>query len=158
IAQRDGAEARKLDKMEAVLDRTVAATRRIAADLRPLMLDDLGLIPAVEWLAEEFTQRNGIPRTLAIDNPELQVTGPHARAVAPLGEEALPSVAGQRKAKQAVVGTPQPAWEVRIRIHDDGVGFAPDAPRAPPPRGLRGMRGRASPLGGPTAVASARGR
>src|SRR5215475_13075441 len=77
VAPRDGTVAEKLDKAEAVLDRTVAATRRIAADLRPLMLDDLGLIPAIEWLAEEFTQRNGIPCTLAIDNPELAVPRDH---------------------------------------------------------------------------------
>src|SRR5262249_34689207 len=137
IGQRDGAaEARKLDKMEAVLDRTVAATRRIAADLRPLMLDDLGLIPAVEWLAEEFTQRNGIPCTLAIDNPELQVTGLHATAVFRIVQEALTNVARHAKAKQVDVRIAQTASEVRIRIHDDGVGFATDAPRAPTSRGL----------------------
>ncbi len=52
--------AKKLERMEALLNTTVAATRRIAADLRPLMLDDLGLLPAVEWLVENFTQRTGV--------------------------------------------------------------------------------------------------
>ena len=45
--------------MRSVLDSTVAATRRISADLRPLMLDDLGLLAALEWLAEETSRRHG---------------------------------------------------------------------------------------------------
>ena len=52
---------RKLADMLAMLDASVAATRRIAADLRPLLLDDLGLMPAIEWLVQNFTQRTGMP-------------------------------------------------------------------------------------------------
>jgi DNA-binding NarL/FixJ family response regulator len=46
--------------MRRLIDATVASVRRIAADLRPVMLDDLGLIPAIEWLANDFTNRYGI--------------------------------------------------------------------------------------------------
>ena len=53
--------AAKLEAMLALLDTSVAATRRIAADLRPLVLDDLGLVPAIEWLVQNFTQRSGVP-------------------------------------------------------------------------------------------------
>ena len=52
----EGARA-KLEEMLAMLDASVAATRRIAADLRPLVLDDLGLVPAIEWLVQNFAQR-----------------------------------------------------------------------------------------------------
>ena len=52
---------RKLADMLAMLDASVAATRRIAADLRPLLLDDLGLVPAIEWLVQNFEQRTGMP-------------------------------------------------------------------------------------------------
>lgn len=46
--------------MHQVIDETVASVRRIAADLRPALLDELGLIPAIEWLAKEFSARYGI--------------------------------------------------------------------------------------------------
>jgi hypothetical protein len=71
----------RLAKMEEVLDQTVAATRRIASDLRPLMLDDLGLVPAVEWLTETFSERTRIPCELAVDDAELDLPGAQATAV-----------------------------------------------------------------------------
>jgi signal transduction histidine kinase len=158
VAQRDGAGTEKLDKMEAVLDRTVAATRRIAADLRPLMLDDLGLIPAIEWLAEDFTQRNGIPCALAFDDPELEVTGIHSTAIFRIVQEALTNVARHAKAGRVELRIAHEHSHVRIHVRDDGVGFAPDAPRAPNSRGLLGMRERAYLLGGTIGVESAPGR
>ena len=158
VAQRDGAEAQKLDKMGAVLDRTVAATRRIAADLRPLMLDDLGLIPAIEWLAEDFTQRHGVPCTLAIDDPELQVTAVHASAIFRIVQESLTNVARHARARRVEVRIARNDSGVTIGVRDDGVGFATDAPRAPNSRGLLGMRERAYLLGGTIAVQSVPGR
>ena len=61
--------------MVAMLDASVAATRRIAADLRPLLLDDLGLMPAIEWLVQNFDQRTGIPCELDADE-ELELPDP----------------------------------------------------------------------------------
>src|SRR6185369_15353756 len=60
--------SQRLDKMAGLLTGTVAATRRIATDLRPLVLDDLGLVPAVESLTESFSQRTGIRCELAVSN------------------------------------------------------------------------------------------
>jgi two-component system sensor kinase len=158
VVPRDGVEAQKLDKMDAVLDRTVAATRRIVAALRPLILDDLGLVPAIEWLAEDFTQRNGIPCSLAIDDPELEVTGRHATAIFRIVQEALTNVARHAKAHQVEVSIAKDDSEVAIRVRDDGVGFATDAPREPGSHGLLGMRERAYLLGGTIEVHSAPGR
>jgi PAS domain S-box-containing protein len=158
LAPRDGAVAEKLDKAEAVLDRTVAATRRIAADLRPLMLDDLGLIPAIEWLAEEFTQRNRIPCALAVDDPELAVSRVHATAIFRIVQEALTNVARHAKAGKVEVRIMQTASGLTIRIRDDGIGFATDAPRVSSSRGLLGMRERTYLLGGSLEVESAPGR
>lgn len=60
-------------EMRGLLDGAVAATRRIASDLRPLMLDDLGLVPAIQWLVQAFQQRHGIDCTLIVDPPELDL-------------------------------------------------------------------------------------
>ena len=65
--------------MQVMLDTTVAATRRISADLRPLMLDDLGLVPAAEWLVQSFTERTGIHCDFAA--PDLELADPYASAL-----------------------------------------------------------------------------
>src|SRR6266700_3151067 len=67
------AMASRLARMEALLETTVAATRRISADLRPLMLDDLGLQPALEWLVASFTEHTGVRCELAAGNGELDL-------------------------------------------------------------------------------------
>src|SRR6476661_5451646 len=92
----------KLDAMLAMLDASVASTRRIAADLRPLVLDDLGLVPAIEWLVQNFTQRTGVACTLdAADDIELRE--PYATAVFRMVQESLANVAKHAKATRVSV-------------------------------------------------------
>jgi signal transduction histidine kinase len=149
----------KLDRMEAVLDRTVAATRRIAADLRPLMLDDLGLVPAIEWLAEEFSQRHGVACVLTTNGPELELAGPQATAAFRIVQEALTNVARHAQARKVDIDLTHEDSSVTIRVRDDGRGFVVEAPsREPGSRGLLGMRERAYLLGGSIAIESAPGR
>jgi PAS domain S-box-containing protein len=153
------AAAEKLDRMEAVLDRTVAATRRIAADLRPLMLDDLGLVPAIEWLAEEFSQRQGVPCVLTVNEPELELTGPQATAAFRIVQEALTNIARHAQARSVDIDITRDDASIRIRVRDDGCGFVAESPsRKPDSRGLLGMRERAYLLGGNIAIESAPGR
>ena len=95
--------------MQAMLKETVAATRRIAADLRPLILDDLGLVPAVEWLVEGFTQRNGIPCELAVGSAKLELPSAHATAVFRIIQESLDE-RRQARAGFAREGLPRAQW------------------------------------------------
>jgi PAS domain S-box-containing protein len=158
VAAGDDHAPAKLEKMEALLDRTVAATRRIAADLRPLMLDDLGLIPAVEWLAEDFTQRHGIACELRLEDPDLSLEDAHETAVFRIVQESLTNVARHARAKRVEVSFSREDSRLTISVSDDGVGFATDAPRSPKSRGLLGMRERAYLLGGEVSVESSPGR
>jgi PAS domain S-box-containing protein len=157
VATDDAAALQRLDRMEEVLDRTVAATRRIAADLRPLMLEDLGLIAAIEWLTEEFSQRHGIECTLSVDDPDLALEGAHASAVFRIVQEALTNVARHAHARHVDVIITRDDSAVIVRVRDNGRGFATDAPRSPVSRGLLGMRERAYLLGGWIAIESAPG-
>ena len=147
-----------LARMEALLDETVAATRRIAADLRPLLLDDLGLVPAVEWLAETFTQRNGIPCELAVGCAELDLPGAHATAVFRIVQESLANVAKHARASHVKVAIERSGQDLTLSIRDDGAGFSPQAPRKPNSYGLLGLRERASLLGGEATITSAAGQ
>ncbi len=153
----DVAFAAKLDRMESLLKGTIAATRRIAADLRPLMLDDLGLVPSIEWLAENFSQRTGIACELAIDERDLELPKAHASAIFRIVQESLTNVAKHAQASRADVAIEGDGDGLVVRIEDDGVGFSPLAPRKPNSLGLFGLRERASLLGGEATITSAPG-
>lgn len=150
--------AKKLQRMEILLDTTVTATRRIAADLRPLMLDDLGLLPAVEWLVENFTQRTGVPCELAVSISDLHLHKAHSTAVFRIVQESLANVAKHAKASRAEVAIEQSGGEVMINVRDDGLGFSPEDSRKPNSFGLVGLRERAYLLGGEAAIESSPGK
>ena len=154
----DGAEAAsRLDQMQGLLDTAVASTRRIAADLRPLVLDDLGLVAAVEWLASTFTQRHGVPCALEVDE-ELELQEPYATAVFRIVQESLANVAKHAQAKHVQVRLARTEGEVVVSVHDDGQGFHPEDPRKPHSLGLVGLRERAQLLRGSLSLASAPGQ
>ena len=149
--------AGKLDKMEAMLDKTVAATRRIATDLRPLMLDDLGLVPAVEWLVESFTQRTGVACELAVSREALDLPAAHATAVFRTIQESLTNVAKHARASRVEVAVEQADGHLSVSVRDDGVGFSSEEARKPNSFGLLGLRERASLLGGEATISSSQG-
>jgi PAS domain S-box-containing protein len=138
----------KFAAMQILLDSTVTATRRISADLRPLMLDDLGLIPAAEWLVQNFTQRHGIHCELAIDPPELELRDPHATAVFRILQESLTNVARHAHASLVQISLDGNDGEIMLRVRDNGRGFDPGGPRKPSSFGLVGLRERAYLLDG----------
>ncbi|MFO1315044.1 MAG: PAS domain-containing sensor histidine kinase [Burkholderiales bacterium] len=149
--------AARLERMERLLKSTVAATRRIAADLRPLMLDDLGLAPAVEWLVENFTQRTGVPCALAIADADLELPSLQSNAVFRIVQEALTNVAKHASATRAEVSIGRDGDRLVVRVRDDGVGFAAQGPRKPNSFGLVGLRERAALLRGEAAITTGHG-
>ncbi|MEO8346329.1 MAG: PAS domain S-box protein [Betaproteobacteria bacterium] len=148
----------RLDRMAVLLTGTVAATRRIAADLRPLLLDDLGLLPAVESLVENFVQRTGVTCELAVSNPNMQLPGPHSTAVFRVVQEALTNVAKHAGAMHVEVAIEQRPTEVIVSIRDNGRGFSPQEPRKAGSFGLVGVRERAYLIGGTATITSDQGK
>lgn len=140
--------AHKLSAMENLLNMTVTSTRRISADLRPLMLDDLGLAAALEWLTQSFTQHTGLSCTLHMDDEELVLDDLHATAIFRIVQESLTNISKHAKASSVEVNVERHNGTMRLRIHDNGVGFIMDAPRKPNSYGLLGLRERAYLLGG----------
>ena len=146
----------KLAGMLAMLDDSIAATRRIAADLRPLLLDDLGLPPAIEWLTQNFMQRSGVACELDMDEA-LELHEPYATAVFRIVQESLANVAKHANATEVEVVVARTAGEVTLRINDNGAGFQPGGPRKLKSLGLAGMRERAHLLKGTLDIDSAPG-
>lgn len=150
-----GGLAAKLDRMDSLLKTTAAATRRIAADLRPLILDDLGLPDALEWLVQDFTQRTGVACQLAMDEQLPVLPAPQSTAVFRIVQESLSNVAKHARASLVKVTIERSETEVTMTVLDNGVGLAGDQPRKPHARGLLGIRERASMLSGEASIVSA---
>ncbi len=150
--------AAKLDAMQAMIDGTVASTRRISADLRPLILDDLGLVPAAEWLVQEFTQRTGIPCDLVVGSPDLELKDPHATAIFRILQESLTNVARHAKAQRVEVVLRRADGAVTLNVRDNGRGFNIDDPRRPNSFGIMGVRERVYLLAGDVRIESQPGR
>jgi PAS domain S-box-containing protein len=148
----------KLESMQEMLDGTVKATRRISSDLRPLMLDDLGLLPAAEWLVNNFIQRHGIHCRFTADPPDLDLQDPHATAIFRIMQESLTNVARHAHASNVDITLDGSAGEITLRVRDNGCGFAPADPRKPNSFGLVGMRERVYLLDGEIAVDTAPGK
>ena len=144
----------RTDAMRALLDSTVATTRRISTDLRPLVLDDLGLGAAAEWLAQSFAQRTRIPCGVSVDADCAQLGEPHASALFRIMQESLTNVARHAHAKRVEVRLERSGDNAVLTVRDDGVGM--DHAARPNSRsfGLRGIGERALLLGGTVELGS----
>ena len=146
--------ARKLASMQVLLDGTVAAARRISADLRPLMLDDLGLLAACEWLAHNFTNRTGIACELVVGAGDLDLPDPHATAIFRVFQESLTNVSKHSEATQVEATLERTDDGIVLTVRDNGRGFSMNDPRRPGSYGLVGLKERALLLGGTVQVES----
>ena len=148
-----GAEVReRLAGIAQLVDQTLDSVRRIARQLRPPALDDLGLETAIEWLVEEFQSRTGIPCELRCDLADLPAPGPRDTAAFRIVQEALTNVARHAEATRAVVQVRQERDALVVEVVDDGKGVPRRAMRAPHSLGILGMRERARAWGGELTV------
>jgi PAS domain S-box-containing protein len=153
----DGDRAAKITAMNRVLDQTVASTRRIAADLRPLMLDDLGLAEAAGWLVQDFGQRSGVAARIELAGAVALDDLPKAVAIAVYRalQESLTNIARHAGARNAWVTLGAADGVLQVEIEDDGRGIAPEDSSKPRSLGLKGMRERLVQVGGTLEVARA---
>jgi two-component system sensor histidine kinase UhpB len=145
----------RTEKMKGVVDTTVGAVRRIAADLRPVMLDDLGLVPAIEGLLHDLSQRTGIVVSLEPDHGSLAPGEPVATAIYRMVQEALTNVARHAEATEVQVTMNREGETFVVRVRDNGRGFDPELAAQKKSYGVLGIRERAYTLGGSARVARA---
>jgi signal transduction histidine kinase len=149
--------AAHLQGMRRLIDTTVGSVRRIAADLRPVMLDDLGLLPAIEWLINDFTARYGIEVERRIEPGTIDFSRDGATALFRIMQEALTNVARHAQATRVAILLAVEGEQCLLRIADDGRGAAPDEieGRGEKSFGLLGIRERAHKLGGSISIEAA---
>lgn len=148
-----GAEwAKNLQQLKHIADSTVESVQRIAADLRPLILDELGLASALDWLLESFAERSNISFELIVP-PELPLFNREiSTAIFRILQEALTNVIRHSRATSVIVELKENGSDVVLRIADNGCGIDLAASRHS--LGLLGMHERAFMLGGTLKITS----
>jgi PAS domain S-box-containing protein len=142
----------RVQAMHALLDGTIAATRRIATALRPLMLDDLGLAAALDWLTHDFSKHTGIATDLVIDDSVAQVPEPIASALYRITQESLTNVAKYAQATSAEIRLERDGEWVQLLVRDNGRGIEAADQDKRGTFGLLGIRERVMLLGGEVAI------
>jgi two-component system, NarL family, sensor histidine kinase UhpB len=135
----------KADEMLHLVDDTIDTVRRIASGLRPPVLEDLGLVAALETLLERFADQTGIRVELQASADDVPKVA--RRALYRIVQEALTNVARHSRASQVRVVLESSPDLVRLEVADDGVGIPPGMIENPGTLGLVGMRERATALG-----------
>jgi PAS domain S-box-containing protein len=145
----------KLSAMSDMTDEIIGQVRRISADLRPGVLDDLGLLAAIEWQAQEFEKRTGTACVVESDMEDAHLARDLSTAVFRIFQEALTNVARHAEATRVDVRLCRKDGKARLEVTDDGIGISPESQRSPGSLGLLGIRERARRLGGTATIVSA---
>jgi signal transduction histidine kinase len=141
-------QAATLARARATLVDTVELKRRIIEDLRPSLLDNMGLAAALQSYCDDFARATRLACDVLIDG-DVDDAGPmQAIALFRITQESLNNVAKYARARNVTVHLAREGEAFALEISDDGVGIPPDAMRRPKSHGLLGMRERALLLGG----------
>ncbi|HTJ92767.1 MAG TPA: sensor histidine kinase, partial [Pararobbsia sp.] len=130
------------------IDAIISSVRRIAADLRPPLLDDLGLTAAIEWIASDTERRHGFSVVHDLDIGDLAMDGRAASSMFRVVQEALNNSVRHAHAGQVEIRLFVESDHLLLQIHDDGVGIELADSRKPTSFGLLGMGERVHMLGG----------
>lgn len=144
----DGALNQRLSEAKTHIDEIVQIVRRIGSDLRPPVLDDYGLIPALEWHAHEWERRTGIRCLLDLVEDKPPLSRDKRTAIFRAFQEALTNVARHAHATCVNVTMAIFEGELILVIEDNGVGIPPEALTRGHSLGLMGMQERLAEVGG----------
>jgi len=138
----------KLNLMGAVLDGTAGLVRKLCTELRPGILDDLGLVAAIEWQAREFEKRTGIACCTKLELGDLAVGPESSTALFRIFQEILTNTARHAQASHVEVSLESDNGIVRLEVKDNGRGISDREKLGSKSLGLLGMRERVRILGG----------
>jgi PAS domain S-box-containing protein len=144
---------RKLSGMLALIDDTVKTIRRISSDLRPGILDDLGLVAALEWQSAEFEKRTGLQCNMDSNISEIELDKKTATGIFRIYQESLTNVARHANATKVYTSLRYRNNKLVLSIADNGVGFDNDA-QDKNSLGLIGMKERALMFNGDLTIDS----
>lgn len=129
--------------MSGLVDSTIESVHNITTELRPSLLDDLGLPAAIEWQAADFQKRSGIPFQTSIHCRRQTIDQEMATTIFRIFQETLTNIARHSKATKGKVSFTQTATELRLEVTDNGIGVTQRQVDNPRSFGIIGMRERA---------------
>jgi signal transduction histidine kinase len=145
-------QAARLDQVLALIDTGIGSIRNVTNDLRPSLLDDLGLLPALRSMVSDFSERSGIRTGLAVPSSLPPLSREAELALFRALQEALSNVLRHANARTVDIGISIDPAGVLLQVSDDGrglpAGVAPEALELQGHMGLAGMRERITALGG----------
>jgi len=148
----------KTDTMLEITNSTIETIKRISTDLRPGILDDLGLAAAIEWQAEEFQKQTGIKCEVTLDAKDTTLDKDRDTAIFRIFQETLTNVARHSKATQVTVNLKEKEGQIKLTVKDNGRGITKEEITHPKSYGLMGIRERAKILNGNSIIKGFRGK
>jgi signal transduction histidine kinase len=148
----------RIATMISLIDETVKTVRRISSELRPGILDDLGLVPAIEWQCQEFEKRTGISSKCHAGLTDQNIDKNLATNIFRVYQEALTNVARHAQATLVETNLTQDDGIINLTIKDNGVGFDTEEIKNKMSLGLVGMRERAMLFNGELTINSKKGK
>ena len=142
----------KLGELVLGLDDAADLVRKLCTELRPGILDDLGLLPAVEWQAREFSKRTGLPCTVQFEAEQLDLNTDRSTALFRIFQEILTNVTRHAQASRVEASMRQAEGQAVLEVADNGRGIDPAKLAGKNSLGLLGMRERAHLLGGDVTI------
>lgn len=153
----NSADAR-LTEMSTRIDAASDDVRRVTTELRPVILDEMGIVPAIRSHLDAVQRRGLVECVLAADNYSLEIADDVATAVFRIMQEAVTNVLRHAEARQVHVTLTADTTSVRLIVQDDGCGMPPIAAQNSRALGIVGMRDRALLFGGDVTIASSPGQ
>ncbi len=139
--------------MSKLIDSAIRSVQKISTDLRPTLLDSLGLGAAVDWASREFQKRTKVRCHVSVNPPDLKLDQDRSTALFRILQEALTNILRHAQATRVEVCLMSQGNAVVLNIRDNGVGIPLDRITDPKSVGLTGMRERVLPWGGSVVVA-----
>jgi len=147
----------KAHSMSGLIDSTMESVREIMSQLRPEMLDRLGLAAAIAWQAGEFQRRSGIRCNVALPAKDLRLDRDRSTAMFRIFQELLTNVARHAGATRIDVAIRSDSNELLLTVEDNGRGIDAEVAHSPKSLGLMGVRERVLPFGGRVDITGVRG-
>ena len=162
---RNGTKPKRQESLQAktvtmlkLIDRTIQTVRRLSSELRPALLDDLGLAATIEWQMQEFKTRTGIKYKLTLPSKDLILDQKRSTAIFRIFQETLTNVVRHSNATRVSISLRKKADNLILRVKDNGKGIAENEISDAKSLGVLGMRERALLLGGEVHITGADGK
>ena len=146
----------KTQRLLQVVDSTIKVVRNVVTSLRPAALD-LGIVSALEWLVDDYSDRTGIQCKLHVPDEDVDLDDTFATAIFRIVQESLTNIVKHAQASKAAITLVRNEANYLLEVRDNGRGFDPSL-RKEKSFGLVGMQERALMLGGEVDISSAPGR